>query len=821
MQEEKPPMHADGRRGVLRAATVRERFRTLRSRAMRTVFGLLLATLTLGTSAQDLITAAEVQWHIEALELPDADAAQVEELAGRANAEAAALETVRSELGAWLNTLSGGSMGRMVSLIPNGIGVHYLDGQHATIAKEAIKAHLAEQYFEKLAELSGDAAAAEGLHNAHIVAHFGDVNNIRPEKLRDILDNVLKDDDDAARPQIEAALAQHEKNLAAIYQEWKHAELHDVADRAQAWTERNFDAYLEASLRYYMGRIHAREEVGRAGNQILTSLAGEARAKFARDLRRMLYPPTLSNLMDGFDKAMGRIDLPEAARQALVDRRDRFFADHDARIDAIMGEQDSHYNRERVRRVAEASARNAFYGERFPPEFVVSPEEHNARTRDRMKLDLAFREDVQAILREHGAIDPNERLQVMSLPLAADVPAQTDPTWRFYHSNPVFSRPDLERMLDACRAADDQRTLARAIYDDYRREVHEKAVELGVTVAELDQKREQFKRENPDAAQGADWSAYINDYGRLDAAWSAALTEFDVALLEDMRGLFEESQQAALERAVFGVHWERLNQFLRSGNMGGEERHLLIVVEEAFADGEVARECGPILLHYRDEMMATILEVRGRLEALEMESREARERRQSEGGEPDEGPSREYEEWVALFQKPGELNRRYRDLLLVAANEHDRDVLQRAFDKEVHPELFVASPIDLLARELEELEAGEGGGVDPDRLAIAATILDNARAQYDRNTQSLMAAKKEWSGEGAQDKWQRWQEDHPPPDPTRPQLDRVGPMDHLWDQRLDISKNACAGVARLFPAPEQAELPAGVRLLLMWSASNY
>jgi len=775
----------------------------------------LAAIASCSATADDLITAAEVQWQIESLGLDDDAAARVQHAAERANVEAADLAAVRSEWVEWHRSLSHANYSRRLSLIPNGIGVYYFEYQNTAIAHEAINSRMLDDYFDTVVEIAASPAEAEVLRNAHTVAHFSDANNIRQEKLRDLVANVMPEDADQRAP-IEAALAQHEKNLAAIYREWKEAERADVRDRVAAWAKRDFEAYLNASMRSYMLRTDARDEIRRAGTQILAMLSGEARTMLNRDFRRMLYPPTLSNLMDEFNKAMARADLPDGARAALLNRRERFYEEYDRILEERMEIHEGFYDREVVRLMMEAGARNSFYGEPVPPEAGAASQERMERMQEWAKQDRVFSTDVVAILREHGAIDPNERLAVMSAPLAADVPAETDPTWRFYYGEPVISRPDLERLLDGCAAISDERTLARAMYDEYRTHCHDKAIELGVTVTVLDEKREEFKRENPDAPHLSDWNLVSNEYGRLDSKWAVALTDFDLALWRDISLLFDDSRRSIVDRAIFDAQWERLNQKLRSGNMGGNERHLLAVVDEAFADSDVPAECQPILSQYRDEVLVVTPDVRRRLETLEVAMSEARERRQAEGGAPDEGPSREYEEWVALFQKPGEVNAKYRDLLLAAANEEDRNILQRAFDKEVHPELFVTSPIDLLARELEEIEAGGRGGVDRDRFDAARSILDTARAQYDRNTRAMMAAKAEWSGPNAEAKWTRWQEDHPPPDPARPHLDREGPMDHLWDQRRDIAKSACAQAARLFPPQERSTLPAGLQLLLMW-----
>jgi hypothetical protein len=790
--------------------------RCLRIGVVILVFAIFASIAARYAFADDLITASEVQWHIESLGVDDDDdAARVEQAAERANAEAAELAAVVQELGAWRRSLRGPGGMRMLSLLPNGLEPYLLDWFVWQRAEHEIASSLVDGYFDDLEGFSDEASIVETLRNAHTVAHFSDANNIRQEKLRALVADVLPGEE-AERAALEAALAQHEKNLAAIYREWKKAELMDVPDRVAAWVERDFEMYLKASLRLHDARHAADAELQRGGEQMLALMSGEGKTTFNRDFRRMRYGPTFINFMDDYDKAMARTDLPETARAALIARRERFFEDHDRALDERQPYYDRWRDPERVRASIEAGVRFSFFGEPLPAEVTSEGQDQQAIIMKWAQEDRAFQTDIQAILREHGAIAPEEKLQVTSAPYAADVPDRTDPTWRFYYSNPVFGRPDLERMLDACEATDDQRTLARAIYDDYRRQAREKAVELGRTVTELDAKREEFKRENPDAEQGADYRIVGNEYGRLDAEWSSALVDFDVGLWSDIGVLFDPSQRLRFERAVFDAHWERLNQKLRSGNMGGHERHLLFIVEEALQERPMPAECAPILNEYRDEVVAMAIDVRRRLKFLEIRNSEARDERQARNPDDNSGPGPEYEAWVALFQKPAAVNAQYRELLIAAAIESDRALLQRAFDKEVHPELFVASPIDLLVRELEEMEAGAAKEIDQDRFETARSILDNARGQYERNTMALMAAKKEWSGEGSQEKWQRWREDHPPPDPARPHLDRVGPMDHLWDQRLAVAKNACAQVARLFPPQERTELPAGIQLLLMW-----
>ncbi len=772
-------------------------------------------------TADDLITADEVMWHIETLGLGGESAAQVEALAERANAEASDLDAVRSEWHAWHRSLSGG-MRRMVSLIPNGIGVYYFEYQNAVIADDVITSQLIDEYFGGLADLAGDPRGAEALRNAHIVAHFGDANNIRQEKLRDNVTAVLAEVEEDARPQIDAALAQHEKNLASIYREWRQAELTELFVRADAWADRDFEAYVDASLAPYIARTRARDEFRRAGNQILALLHGEARAKFHRDLRRMLYPPTLWKMMDDFTKATGRADLPDAARRALLDRGERFFDDHDRTIEERMAFHDHFYDPAVQRASIVASARNAFYGEPIPAELTISSHEQQARLSQWLEMEHAFTNDVQGILRDHGVgpADPNERMPWMSAPLAADIPSQDHPTWRLYSTTPVIGRVELEQVLDVMSASDDVRTLARAIYDDYRAEERKKAAGLGGLVEELNRKREEVERENPDSGNRDGWNAYLADYAEVDGVWSQYLAGLHQELWADIGALTATGGEAhRYEAALFDLRWERTARTLRGGNhwREGTFRHLWSVVGDAFMEDGMPQEVDRTLEPYRAELTAAMDAVERDYQAFGYEIQSARRRFADD-------EERQLREVVAIMDQinvltnaPLEINARYGDLLLAAVNDVDREILQRAFDKEVHPELFVTSPIDLLARELEKCGSIAVGLVDPDRFATATMILDNARVQYDRNTQALMAAKKEWSGPDAEEKWERWREDHPPPDPAMPGVGAEGPMDHLWDTRLEIAKNACAQVGRQFQAQEESELPASVQLLIRWA----
>jgi len=848
IDELEPPMHADGRRLNVRAATSRvpwanpvcpwlgvalqrnARASEALAHGTRTGALTLFVAIALGAcgavcEAQfvtaprqiepahrgDLITEKDVAWHVEALGLDEAAARQVETLAEKVNAETARAVEAGLELVRWCETLDPTSR---ALLYPGASRSRFWFESHdAEFAAKAAVNGAEYQYFQSLYPLVPDQhATVEELYFTHICARLQDSSTRRPAQLREILERMLPDK--ANWPDgLREALAAHERERAAIALELQQLQASNPHTRREAWLADDIERFIAAQAAYVNAQYEERDITKEAAARIAMLLPEPQRGEFVRQFRRFHYRSVYPRAVDAIERALARPDVPDHLRRSLEALKRRAEMEFDPLLDEKIEAFERTFSLEWSLSHWEKNDRLRWRGEAEdtigPPLWEEYQEAGRTLNESAQRVQSEFAEYESQF--PPPPVDPEARIDLYG-GYVADVPPHTDVTWRFYYLDPVFGRPDLERMLDACEATDDQRTLARAIYDDYRRQAHEKAVEFGRAVTELNRRQEEFKRENPDSGQGVpDDLTY--EYSRLDSQWSNILTDLDLALWNDVRALLDSSQQNGFKRAVLDAHWEKSSQHMK-WHRDRDKRHLVAVVEEAFADSFVPPECRPILAEYHEEAVATSVQVRRTLMAALIASGESVKRREARGNHDEQEPTREQQEMMSLYERSRSLNARYRGLLLAAASDSDRDILQRAFDRETYPDLFMTSPIDLLARELDEAGAGR---IESDRLAAAEVILDGARAQLERNTQALIAARAQWSGPESEPRWARWRENHPPPGPEERGVHQEGPMDQLWDQRLTIAKNACAQVARLFPVQDRSTLPPAIELIFHWS----
>jgi hypothetical protein len=770
----------------------------------------------------NLITDEDVAWDVEVLGLDEAQAREVEALAERIAETAPAVET-GLELVRWCETLD-----------PTSYMTHYPGASRSRFWFESHDAEFAAKtavngaeykYFQSLYPLAPDHhATIEELYFAHICARMEDNAVRRPAQLRPIIERIFPDRNTWPEG-LRQALAAHERERATIALELQQVQASYPHIRREAWLSDDLDSFIAAQAAYVHAQHDERAITKAAAARMANLLPEPQRGEFMRQFKRFHYRSDYPRQIEAIERALARPDLPDHLRRSLEALKLRAESDFDPFLDDAIEAFERTFALEWSLELWEKNDRLRWRGEQEDTSGPPFWEEYGEAKRP--LNEIAQR--VQGEFAQYEAqfppppIDPLSR-DARTGAYLADIPPTTEPAWRFYYVTPVIARPEVEHVLEQTGATADQRTLALAMYEEYRAAAQARAVELGRTVTELNAKREELERDTPDLQ----WSDERNElnlrYNELDARWARDLTALNEHLWSDTHQFFAEgAERRRFERAIFDLRWDRAQRSLRTFQAypPPAERHLLVIVEEAFAPAAIPAELVEVVSAYEADADQLMAGVERDAQQLNLELGRANRKARQDDPLREEQEHRDVQAATArrdaLIRGPSELNARYRDLLLAAASDDDRAILLRAFDRENHPDLFLPSPIDLLARELEKIEMGEGGAIDRDRFDAARTVLDNARAQYERNTLALVRALKEWSGPESEARWARWREDHPPPDPADRGAHQEGPMDDLWDQRLDIAKNACATVARLFSPQKMEAVPAPMRILFHWA----